>query len=213
MIVHVGPATYDLAALGPPRILDANYIDLAKIERISRFRSTVGHSYTNDTGDETCRSMKHYYQPRSSVDWRSVDVFSPTAGSVQSVSPDGAAGFRIQIRPRDLPVLYVLIFHVDPNPGIVRGTWVEASEHLGRHASSFTMSDIGMSIGPKQGGTLISYFETMTDDVFAEYQARGVSSRSAAIITRAERDGDPVPCVGEQQFTRAGTLPDWVNLR
>ena len=57
-IIHVGSASYALA-LGPPRVLNGNYIDLSKIERVSRFRSTVGHSYTNDTGVETCRSMKH----------------------------------------------------------------------------------------------------------------------------------------------------------
>ena len=63
--VYVGAASYDLAMLGPPRIVTASYIDLSKIERISRFRSTVGHSYTD--GSETCRSMKHYFQPRSSL--------------------------------------------------------------------------------------------------------------------------------------------------
>jgi hypothetical protein len=73
-------------------------------------------------------------------------------------------------------------------------------------------SDIAMSIGPKEGGTLISYFEAMTDSLFALYQARGVASRAAAIITEAERDADPVPCVGEQPFTVHGTLPDWLAL-
>ena len=69
-----------------------------------------------------------------------------------------------------------------------------------------------MSIGPKEGGTLISYFDAMTDAVFAEYQTRGVPSRDAAIITKAERDADTVPCVGEEQFTVHGTLPDWLDL-
>jgi hypothetical protein len=48
--------------------------------------------------------------------------------------------------------------------------------------------------------------------VFALYQARGITSRGAAIITEAERDADPVPCVGEQQFTVHGTIPDWLDL-
>jgi hypothetical protein len=52
----------------------------------------------------------------------------------------------------------------------------------------------------------------MTDPVFAQYQARGVPTRTAAIITEAERDADPVPCVGEEQFTVTGTLPDWLVL-
>ena len=52
----------------------------------------------------------------------------------------------------------------------------------------------------------------MTDAVFAEYQARGVSSRAAAIITKAERDADPIPCASEGQFTVHGKLADWVVL-
>jgi len=208
-LVYVGPATYDLEQLGPPRVLPANYIDLSKIGRISRFRSTVGHSYTD--GSETCRSMKHYYEPENTVDWTSVDIYAPASGTILGIATDGW-GYRIRMRPRDLPVLEIQIFHVEPDSGIVRNMWIDVGTHLGRHASSSTMSDIAMSIGPKEGGTLISYFDAMTDAVFALYQARGVASREAAIITEAERDADPVPCVGEEQFTVHGTLADWIVL-
>jgi len=170
----------------------------------------VGHSYTD--GSETCRSMKHYYQPKLSIDWTTVDIYAPASGTVMGIAPDGAFGYRIRIRPRDLAVLDIQIFHVRLDSGVVRDRWVDAGEHIGRHASSGTMSDIAMSIGPKEGGTLISHFDAMTDAVFAQYQARGVPSREAAIITEAERDADPVPCVGEQQFTVHGTLPDWLVL-
>jgi len=91
-IVYVGAATYDLATQGPPYVLPFNYIDLSKIGRISRFRSTVGHSYTD--GSETCRSMKHYYEPMATVDWTTVDIYArppepssasrPTAGGIAS---------------------------------------------------------------------------------------------------------------------------------
>jgi hypothetical protein len=156
--------------------------------------------------------MKHYYQPKVTVDWTDVDIYSPTAGTVAGIAPDGAFGSRIRILPRDQPILDIQIFHVTLDQHIVPGTWLEAGQHIGTHAASNTMSDIAMSIGPKEGGTLISYFETMTDGVFAQYQARGVASRQAAIITEAERNADPVPCVGEQQFTVHGTLPDWLTL-
>ena len=210
-IVHDGAATYDLAALGPPRVLNANYIDLAKIERISRFRSAIGHSYVDGSG-EICRSMKHYFQPKLSVDWTQVDVYAPASGTIWLIAPDGASGYRIMLRPRDLAALNVAIFHVNPDPGIVKNTWVQAGDHIGRHASSSTMSDIATDIGGKETGTLLSYFHTMTDSVFAQFQARGVPSREAAIITKEERDADPVPCVGESQFPQPGTLPNWVVL-
>jgi hypothetical protein len=69
-----------------------------------------------------------------------------------------------------------------------------------------------VGVGTKEGGTLVSYFATMTDSVFAQYNTRDVLSREAATITRAGRDADPVPGVGEQQFTVHGTLPDWLVL-
>jgi hypothetical protein len=208
--IHVGSATYDLAGLGPPRVLDAGYIDLSKIERVSRFRSAIGHSYVDGSG-ETCRSMKHYFQPKASVDWTAVEVYAPATGTIWKIATDGW-GYRVMLRPRDLPALNIAIFHVNPDPGIVKDTWVNAGDRIGRHASSSTMSDIATDIGGKENGTLLSYFQTMTDGVFALYQARGVASREAAIITKEERDADPVPCVGEQQFPEQGTLPNWVDL-
>ncbi len=210
-VVYVGSPTYDLASLGPPQVMTANYIDLSKIRRVSRFRSTVGHSYVDGSG-ETCRSMKHYFQPKDSVDWESVDIYAPASGTIWHIAPDGAWGYRVLLSPRDLPALQIGIFHVQLDSTVVLNKWVEAGEHIGRHASSLTMSDIAVSVGSKEDGTLISYFATMTDEVFAEYHARGVPTRDAAIVTKEERDADPVPCEGEMQFTQQGTLPDWVDL-
>lgn len=210
-VIHVGSAAYDVSASGPPRVLSASYIDLSKIERISRFRSAIGHSYTDASG-ETCRSMKHYFQPKLSVDWTAVDVYAPASGTIWQIAPDGAFGSRVVLRPRDLAALEVTIFHVNLDPGIVVNGWVDSGDRLGRHASSSTMSDIAASVGPRPTGTLVSYFQVMSDDVFAQYQARGIPSREAAMITRAERDADPVPCVGESQFLVTGTLSNWLSL-
>jgi hypothetical protein len=210
--IYVGATTYDVASLGAPKVLDANYIDLSKIERISRFRSTVGHSYVDGSG-ETCRSMKHYYQPFwPDVDWTTVDIYAPASGTVLTISPDGAWGKRLLLRPRDLPAMYVAIFHVNLDPGIVVNGWLEAGQHIGKHSSNNTSSDIAVQFGEFETGTLVSYFETMTDAVFQEYKDRGVSSRNAFIITKEERDADAIPCAGQGQFTVHGTLEDWVIL-
>jgi hypothetical protein len=208
--MYVGNASYDLDALGPPRVLPSNYIDISKIERISRFRSTIGHDYS--FARETCRSMKHYYQPKSSVDWTTVDIYAPASGTIQGLRIDGFAGHQIRMAPRDLPWLSILLFHVDLDPGIVTNMWVEAGDHLGTHASQNTMSDIAMSLGPQETGILLSSFDAMTDDVFAEYEARGVPSREAAIITEAERDADPGTCSALGQFTAQGGIENWLVL-
>ena len=54
----VTAATYDVQSLGVPRFVSTNYIDVAKIFAISKFRSASGHNYSDDF--EYCSSMKHY---------------------------------------------------------------------------------------------------------------------------------------------------------
>lgn len=210
--IYIGSPTYDLTSQGIPKFCNANYIDISKIARISRFRSTIGHSYVDSDTSETCRSMKHYYEPKSSVDWTKVDVYAPVSGSLVGFGPDGRAGYQLRIRPRDVPAFDVILFHVNTDSTIKKGKWISAGEYLGTHSSSTTLSDISVSNGGKEQGHLISYFLVMTDEVFELYQARGVASRQAAIITKEERDNDEVPCVGEQAFTVHGTIPDWLDL-
>ena len=212
VVIYVGAATYDLNNLGVPEILNANHIDLSKIGRISRFRSTIGHSYTDSDSTETCRSMKHYFEPKSSVDWTSVDIYSPLTGTITGLQIDGHWGYQVRITSVDQPIFFVAIFHVNIDSGIIKGKWIHAGDHIGKHASSFTMSDIAVTYKGKENGHLVSFFEAITDSVFALYKARGVPSREAAIITKEERDADPVPCVGEEQFTVEGTIPDWLVL-
>ncbi len=212
VLIHVGPADYDLKNLGVPKILNANHIDLSKIGRISRFRSTVGHSYTDSDSTETCRSMKHYFEPKNTVDWTSVDIYSPLTGTIAGLQIDGHWGYQVRIISVDQPIFYVAIFHVNIDSGIIKGKWIHAGDHLGKHASSFTMSDIAVAYKGKDNGHLVSFFEAITDSVFQLYKARGVPSREAAIITKEERDADPVPCFGEQLFLVEGTIPDWLVL-
>ena len=209
--IYIGPASYDLKNLGVPKMLNANHIDLSKIGRISRFRSTVGHSYTDSDTTETCRSMKHYFEPKSGVDYTSIDIYSPATGTIAGIQTD-LWGYQVRINPVSMPVFFVSIFHVNVDSGIVKGQWIHAGDHIGKHASSSTISDIAVTYLGKENGHLVSFFEAITDSVFELYHARGVPSRQAAIISKEERDADPVPCVGEEQFTVEGTIPDWIVL-
>ncbi len=209
--VTVG-ALHDPAA-APPRFVTRDYIDLSRVERLSRYRSGVGHSFTD--GTETCRSMKHYYQPRAGTDWTTVAITAPVDGWIWSIVPDGGRGMRVDIFPTAYPAATVEIFHVTPAAGIARGMMVAAGTPLGTHASQTTMSDVSIRLELAQRGTfrLASYFDVMSDPVFAGYQARGVASRQAAIISKAERDADPLPCTGESQFPTPGRVENWVVLR
>jgi hypothetical protein len=199
---------YDVASNGIPRFVGADYIELAKITRISRFRSGIGHDYSDDF--ESCRSMKHYFQPDGSVDWAKIQIRAPVAGIISQLKEEWA-GTQVQIRSADLPAFTFVIFHVTLTNGLTVGDAVAEGELLGTHIGAQTTGDIAVGVNTPTGYQLLSYFDVMRDELFATYEARGLASRSNAIITEAERNADPLRCNGES-FETEGNLPNWVNL-
>jgi hypothetical protein len=201
--------TYDVNTNGLPLLVEANYIDLESIDWVSLFRSSSGHDFVDDF--EVCRSMKHYFQPLSTVDWSEIEVYSPIQGKIVGWANEGDKGTTITIESSAFPGVSVTVFHVSlaSPPGI--GDAVSAGDNLGTHYGSESNSDIAVGIVTPDGYMLVSYFDVMTDDVFQEYEARGASSRDSFIITAAERDADPLTCEGGE-FSSGGTLPDQFDL-
>jgi hypothetical protein len=201
---------YDLDRLGPPRFVTADYIDLDAIDAISRFRSAEGHDYAD--GVERCRSMKHYFRPRETVDAAAIGLYAPVTGTVAYVRDD-LWGKQVGIRPDADPAFTVILFHVNPAQPLVVGTRRASGQRLGTHIGPQTWSDVAVGVDTPGGYRLVSWFEVLTDDVWRDYQARGLRSRAEPIISRAERDADPLTCGPDGQFTSRGTLPGWVDLR
>lgn len=199
---------YDIDANGIPRFVQSDYIELARIERISRFRSGEGHDYSDDF--ESCRSMKHYFQPNNTVDWASIQIRSPVDGIVSSLREEWA-GTRIEIRASASPAFVFTLFHVHVAAPLSVCDSVRAGQLLGTHVGSQTMSDIAVQVKTPTGAKLVSYFDVMTEPLFATYQARGMSSRTNAIISKEARDADPLTCNGET-FAGPGHLPNWLTL-
>ncbi|MDY0100078.1 MAG: hypothetical protein RBR81_12845 [Bacteroidales bacterium] len=217
-------AKYDISANGIPRFAETDFTQLSKIEKISKFRSGFGHSFTD--GSESCRSMKHYYNPY--VDFRqnnNVEVYSPVDGTIISVLNDGhgaSTGLtnkQIEIKPDDQPAFVYILYHCDlASADIATGKKVSAGDLIGyakmyyadlqQYATSF---DIAAWVNTPSGMQLISWFETLKDDVFANYVSRGVPSRDNFIITREARDSDPLQCNGET-FLTSGSIDNWVIL-
>ena len=155
--------------------------------------------------------MKHYFQPRADVDWSAVAVYSPVSGTIDLTRSE-FAGTQIVIRPASHPAFTIVIFHVSPSIPLAAGTPVTAGQPIGRHVGPVTMSDVAVFVQTPAGRALVSWFEVIDDGLFAGYAARGVATRESAIITRAERDADPLTCDGER-FTSTGSLESWVTLR
>ena len=155
--------------------------------------------------------MKHYFEPKSSVDWSGVRILSPVQGTL-AMTRDDFAGKQLLITAAANPAFTFIIFHVNPAVSLTPGTVYAAGQSLGTHTGSQTMSDIAVGVNTPSGYRLVSWFDAMSDVVFQAYAARGLSARSDAILSRSARDADPLTCNGDT-FTRAGALPVWVTLR
>lgn len=200
---------WDIEKDGIPEFVGTNYIELDKIYRISKFRSAIGHDYSD--AFEDCRSMKHYFEPRGNVDWSTVKIYAPVSGIITRVEGEWA-GTKIEIASDDYPAFRFTIFHV--NLTVLRnvGDKVVSGEKLGTHIGSQTMSDISVIINdPTRQGRMASYFEVISDEVFSEYSDRGVTERAELIISKATRDANPLACSGDA-FVTGDTLENWIYL-
>lgn len=199
---------YDLETKGVPRFVKDDYIEINKISMISKFRSSEGHDYSDDF--EKCRSMKHYFSPKTSVDWASIAVFSPVTGTVSRIFEE-CAGWQIQIQSSEYPSFTFILFHVKLAKPLAVGDMVIAAQNLGTHIGSQTMSDIAVAVTTPKGRKLVSWFDVSSDQLIARYQQRGVNAHGDVIISKELRDANPLTCSGEQ-FSGGSNLDNWVNL-
>jgi len=200
---------WDIDKDGIPQFVSVDYIELNKVYRISKYRSSFGHDYSD--AFEQCRSMKHYFQPFDNIDWTTVKVFSPVTGEITRVEQEWA-GTKIEIASDDYPAFRFQIFHMTPSAAWVVGDKVQAGVQLGTHVGTQTMSDISVIVNdPTRQGRMVSYFQVMTNELFATYQARGVTTRNDLIISRELRDANPLTCNGDT-FTSIDVLDAWFVL-
>lgn len=201
-----------------PRFLTHNVCDLQYVDRVSRFRSSYGHSHTADI--ESCRTNKHYMEGFGVND---VPRYSPVSGTIHQVMQDGEVDVQTFIVPDDHPAFVVRQEHVLLDDGIDVGTHVEAGDRLGvwneaegagssEHA---TAGEVLVHMRTPEGTVLVSYFDVLTDDAFAEWaDAGGPATREAYIIPKAVRDASPNTCGDDESYEQTATVDggDWVEL-
>lgn len=184
-----------------------SHIDLHRIARISRFRSGVGHDFSDDR--ERCRSMKHYFEPRLDQDVTALEIRAPTAGRLVELAPEWA-GHRLRIQPEAAPELRVVIFHVRPEEGLAVGDRLRAGQRLGWHSGPETMSDLAVErLG--EDYQLLSVFDLLTPALRSELSALLIEPAELT-ISRSARDADPLQCEGDR-FLDPPSPADWVRLR
>jgi hypothetical protein len=201
---------WDIEKNGIPKFVETNYIELDKIYRISKYRSSVGHDYSD--AFEHCRSMKHYFEPRSDIDWSTIKIFSPISGTITRFEYEWA-GVKIEIESSDYPAFRFTIFHINSLKQYNLGDKVVAGEQLGTHIGLQTMSDISVIVNDiTQQGRMVSYFDVISNSIFSEYLNRGVTNREELIIPKSTRDANSLTCSGDT-FVSTDTLENWVILK
>jgi hypothetical protein len=201
--------TWDIDKNGVPNFVTTDYIESAKIGRVSKYRSSIGHDYSDSL--EHCRSMKHYFEPLGAINWATVNIFSPVRGIVTRTLWEWA-GLQIEIQSKEYPAFRFIIFHLNTPVARTVGDTLQAGQPLGTHIGSQTMSDIAVIVNdPARRGRLVSYFEVMTDSLFRTYISRGVGARADMIIPKEVRDANPLTCVADS-FVTTDTLANWVVL-
>ncbi len=200
---------WDIDKNGIPKFVKTNYIELAKIYRISKYRSSVGHDYSD--ASEQCRSLKHYFEPKPGEDWTTVKIYAPVKGIVTRAEQEWA-GIKLEIESEEFPAFRFSIFHINTSKQYNINDKVVEGEFLGTHIGSQTYSDISVIVNdPAKLGRMVSFFDVMTDVLFKEFSDRGLSSRDDVIIPKAIRDSNPLTCSGDT-FTSNDVLENWVYL-
>lgn len=205
-----GSDIWDIDKQGIPQFVNYNYIGLHNIYRISKFRSSVGHDYSD--AFEHCRSLKHYFEPRGNIDWSAIDIYAPVTGEITRVENEWA-GTKIEIESEQHPAFRIAIFHVNLDTTRSVGEKIHEGDHLGRHIGSQTYSDIAVIVNdPTRQGRFVSYMEVLTESVFIEFKNKGINFRSDLIIPQSLRDSFPLTCNGDQ-FLPGDPLENWVYMK
>lgn len=220
----------------PPQIV-ANFTELNKIEKISKYRSCAGHTTVPQDEREMKRSMKHYFSVKSEfLGDDTVDLYSPYDGLVVGIREDRASGLEgeIWIVPKDvfaiLPPIGRWSFsiqHINIREGLKRGSEVKAGELIGHAAvgasnrNTFDVVYAKGSITPKlidnwmgPFDDLDSIFNHLSEKIFAQYQEKGITSKENVITSKEERDNNP--CVYQDNgpyFKNQDDAGNWVVLK
>jgi hypothetical protein len=200
---------FDVSSNEIPKFVNHDFIELDKIKRISKFRSNVGHSYTDS--HEECRTMKHYFNLNmvsGDITGDSSNVYSPVDGTIKRVFDEqNKSGVQIWIKSSEYGAFTFAVFHVFTNRKLTVGAKIKEGELIGKTPNT----DIAVFVQESFGTRFISYFEVMTDELFNTYIQRGIHNVDELIFTKEYRDANPCNCNGEE-YLQSETSDNWVIL-
>jgi len=221
-----------------PPLIVANFTELNKIEKISKYRSCAGHTTVPQNEREMKRSMKHYFLVKQEyLGNDTVNIYSPYDGFVASIREDRTEGLEgeIWIVPKNIFAIFppvgrwsFSIQHINIKKGLKQGSEIKAGELIGYAAvasennrNTFDVVYAKGSLIPKSidnwkgpFGDLDSVFSHMSEEVFTQYQEYGIISKEKLIISKDERDKNP--CIYKDNgpyFINQKDSKNWITLQ
>ncbi|MHA1731349.1 MAG: hypothetical protein ACTSU5_05365 [Promethearchaeota archaeon] len=195
LVVGIVPASIGIYMLidtiGPvPKFVDHDWTELDKMYEIGKFHSMLGHGYPDDNSHF---SDKHYFTPIFTYLNRSDSVksFSPVDGIIATIFdeqhrlPNGTIlGKQVHITSLAHPSITFKLFHQNIDGFNLRmGMKVKAGQQIGYlDLRAPPSTDIAVT----RLGKEISWFQVLTDELFAKYQQRGIANRSMMIKTEEQ---------------------------
>lgn len=202
-------------------VLTKNFVDISKVEKISKFRSCQGHIVVPTDESETKRNMKHYVLLKEEFRGiNKVQLFAPYDARVSSFS-NPAEGLEGELWFDSGSDWQFSIEHINIIPELKDGGNVKAGDLVGY--SGPNGFDIVYAVGaqaPKiiDGYTspfakLGSVFMHVSDDLFREFQNHGIKSKQDFEYTKEYRDNNPCKYRDNQGGLNDADHPeDWIKL-
>jgi hypothetical protein len=185
-------------------------VDPSYIKKVSKYRSCCGHSY----GDESNRSMKHYFTPKTDVPVgdSTIPLYAPFDGNLVSITDedqrltclgDARRGKHLKLVPRSNPNKFVRIFHANPTVGtgkVKAGQFIAYADLRGCDESNpslvkSTPDPFDVSYENAMKGYR-SVFEVMSPTTLDSWKSLGVNLDNI-ILSADYRNANP--CSGDTQ--------------
>ncbi len=209
----------------PQPTLTVNFVDLAKVDKISKFRSCQGHIVVPQDENESRRNMKHYVVLKPEFHrGNKVNIYSPFDGVIKSIrrQPSAELEGEIWLGNRNNEWAFS-VQHIVVADGAEEGQKVKAGQVIGVVANRGI--DVVYGVGAKETKSIEGYsspysaldsvFNHASEAFLADYATRKITPTDM-VYSKDYRDKNP--CKLEPNGPSQGQLndhdhpEDWVSI-
>ena len=124
--------------------------------------------------------------------------FAPANGTITNVinsQSHGEPESQFYVQSTEHPGYYFGFYHVKLAPNLGNGSEVKVGQEIGTLGNEESWAEISVEARINSREVhLFSFLEVADDEVLEQYKARGLNAVSDVIITKEERDANPIGC-------------------